>query len=67
MKDFDEFESWFKENCADEYHASIEEIRAAHFGPDAQVEDLAKAFAKLMNFTGSYRLRKYHEWLSSQL
>lgn len=65
MKDFDEFVDWYNESCAEELQAELdrmrEESRAA--GP----EDKVRALGAMLDLRSKHRLRKYHEWLSSQL
>ncbi len=64
MKDFSEFEEWFRENFLEEYIAiSVGGIPAASSGLDGYTE----AVCGCMERAFSFKLSKYHEWLSAQL
>lgn len=70
MKDFDDFEAWFSENCAAELKEKMVEV-ARSAAEKADNDDSGGAtFDILVGLTKTqvnFKLRKYHEWLSEQL
>ena len=65
MKDFEEFVRWYNESCAGELQRELDRMKER--SSSASLEDKAHILVDMFDIQSKHRLRKYHEWLSSQL
>ena len=69
MRDFDDFCEWFNSECADELARELERAKRPVDGLEDKeaIRTLTSNVAAAIDTKVDFKLRKYHEWLSSQL
>ena len=69
MRDFDDFCEWFNTECTAELAQELERAKRPVDGLDGKeaIRTLMDNVVAAIDTKVDFKLRKYHEWLSSQL